>query len=311
MDDVDEIREASRRIVRALGFLDATLAGTDLSASAVHAIIEVGSGMVSSSKDLSKALRLEKSTVSRLVKGLIDRGLMSSQVGAGDARLLQLGLTEKGKSLLGEVSTYGRQQVTDALCDLPPSERQKISQGLVTYARALEGSSGGMDTASHGIEIVQGYSPTLLGRVVQMHAAYYSTNFGFGQVFESKVAGEMAEFLSRLDNTLNATWFARANQEIVGAVSIDGEDLWPGFAHLRWFIVDDHVRGSGTGRRLLSAAMAFIDEQQFEETHLWTFKGLDAARGLYEREGFALVEEQAGEQWGTKVMEQKFVRRRA
>lgn len=41
--------------------------------------------------------------------------------------------------------------------------------------------------------------------------------------------------------------------------------------------------------------------------YLWTFAGLDAARRLYDDFGFRLVEEQAGETWGTRVTEQRFV----
>ncbi|WP_342212198.1 hypothetical protein [Roseitalea porphyridii] len=44
---IAHIRDASRRLVRELGFMQATLAGTDLSPSAVHAIIEIGLGAVS------------------------------------------------------------------------------------------------------------------------------------------------------------------------------------------------------------------------------------------------------------------------
>jgi hypothetical protein len=39
-----------------------------------------------------------------------------------------------------------------------------------------------------------------------------------------------------------------------------------------------------------------------------TFKGLDAARHLYEKHGFSLVHEVPGTQWGTEVIEQEFVR---
>ena len=46
----------------------------------------------------------------------------------------------------------------------------------------------------------------------------------------------------------------------------------------------------------------------FARTGLWTFKGLDAARHLYERNGFRLVNEYAGAQWGVNLMEQRFER---
>lgn len=60
----------------------------------------------------------------------------------------------------------------------------------------------------------------------------------------------------------------------------------------------------------MTRAMDFIDAQPFGETYLWTFKGLDSARHLYESFGFTLTSESAGAQWGTHVTEQRFSRRR-
>jgi GNAT superfamily N-acetyltransferase len=93
-------------------------------------------------------------------------------------------------------------------------------------------------------------------------------------------------------------------------VAIDGEDLGPGIAHPRWFIVADEVRGHGVGRELLDAAVRFSDRHGFQQIQLWTFRGLDAARRLYEAQGFELVEERPGRQWGPEVMEQHFMRPR-
>ena len=39
---IDDIRAASRQMVRELGFMEATLAATDYPPSAVHAILEIG-----------------------------------------------------------------------------------------------------------------------------------------------------------------------------------------------------------------------------------------------------------------------------
>jgi GNAT superfamily N-acetyltransferase len=156
--------------------------------------------------------------------------------------------------------------------------------------------------------IQTGYAPGLIGRLIELHALCYAKTVGFGSFFEAKVAKECAEFTTRLENPLNQFWSAVHDNQIVGTVAIDGEDLGVGIAHLRWFIVDDSVQGSGIGQQLLLEAMAFCDAKKFTETHLWTFKGLDAARRLYERHGFVLAEEQAGQQWGSEVIEQRFVR---
>jgi len=54
--------------------------------------------------------------------------------------------------------------------------------------------------------------------------------------------------------------------------------------------------------------MAFCRRTGRRLVHLDTFAGLDAARALYERAGFRLVAEQAGETWGRVVTEQRFER---
>jgi GNAT superfamily N-acetyltransferase len=158
------------------------------------------------------------------------------------------------------------------------------------------------------VTIETGYRAGIIGRITEMHARYYVRPEGFGRTFEAIVAEGLAHFCNRLDNPVNQIWTATVNDEVLGSIAIDGEDLAPGIAHLRWFIVDEQLRGSGTGRRLLTAALKFIDDTKYNETHLWTFKGLDAALHLYESCGFSLVEERLGKQWGAEVMEQRMVR---
>ncbi len=72
--------------------------------------------------------------------------------------------------------------------------------------------------------------------------------------------------------------------------------------------MNDALRGSGVGRRLMTEAMRFVDARRFRETCPWTFKGLDSARHRYESFGFTLTHESAGTQWGTEVVEQRFSR---
>ncbi|HSG94557.1 MAG TPA: GNAT family N-acetyltransferase, partial [Afifellaceae bacterium] len=79
-------------------------------------------------------------------------------------------------------------------------------------------------------------------------------------------------------------------------------------AHIRWFIVDDSIRGSGMGRKMMQRAINHID--RFAEGRAWltTFAGLDAARRLYEDFGFRLADERQDRTWGDPVHEQLFLR---
>lgn len=56
----------------------------------------------------------------------------------------------------------------------------------------------------------------------------------------------------------------------------------------------------------LRTALNFCREHAYPRVYLWTVAGLDAARRLYEREGFELADEHRGSQWGTEVLEQKW-----
>ena len=160
------------------------------------------------------------------------------------------------------------------------------------------------------LKIVQGYIPGMIGRIAEMHGSYYSREHNFGRFFEAKVASGLAEFSERLEKPCNQIWLAVLNDKIVGSVAIDGEDLAPGEAHLRWFILDDGCRGHGVGKKLLNEAMRFCDSAGFSAVHLWTFNKLTAARRLYESYGFTLVKEWEGDQWGSLITEQQFTRHR-
>lgn len=307
--DIDGIREASRRLVREFGFMQPTLAGTDLHASAVHALIELGRRRAITAAELAGILNLEKSSISRLVRKLIDAGEVAEAASDRDARAKLLSLTARGRRTLAEIDAFAERQVRGAVERLGPASRRSISSGLAAYARALEDLRTQSPDSAPPVRIEAGYRTGLIGRCAEMHARHYARTAGFGMLFESRVAAEMAEFINRIERPRNGAWAALMDEEIVGTIAIDGEDLGHDRAHLRWFIVEDGVRGEGVGRRLLAEAVAFCDRQGIPEIELWTFAGLDAARHLYLACGFILVDERPGTQWGREVMEQRYIRR--
>jgi GNAT superfamily N-acetyltransferase len=157
---------------------------------------------------------------------------------------------------------------------------------------------------------VGGWQPGTLGQVVSLHGRYYAREWGFGPYFEAKVAAGMAEFIPRLDPSRDLFLAARRGAHLLASITIDGSETEADEAHLRWFITSDAARGTGIGRRLMTEAMAFCDRVGFALVYLDTFKGLDAARHLYEAHGFALTSEQPDTTWGVEVTEQRFERRR-
>ncbi|MGC6388829.1 GNAT family N-acetyltransferase [Ewingella sp. S1.OA.A_B6] len=306
---VDDIRLASRLMVRELGFMNTTLAATNYSPSVVHSLLEIEARGKMTAKQLVDVLCLEKSSVSRMLAKLVIAGELVETASSEDARVKELQLTWLGQESVSKIHAYGKNQVISALAKLSPDQQQTVKEGISVYASALQSCrKDNVEITPQRIDIETGYQPGMIGRISEMHVHYYSTHHGFGRFFEAKVAAGLADFTGRLDENCNQIWTATLNGRIVGSVAIDGQDLGNGEAHLRWFILDESCRGTGTGKRLLSEAIKFCDEYGFISVQLWTFNKLTAARRLYESIGFGLVKEWQGEQWGNSIMEQQFTR---
>jgi len=306
-----ELREFSRKLVRELGFMRNTLADSGLAPSAVHAIIEIGATPGIQARDIATILRLDKSNASRQIARLEATGLVRRETSGEDARSSELYLTPAGQKLRRKIDKFATDQVSDALRRMVPEDQQALVRSLALYADALaRDHASGTPHAAHteSARIVEGYRPGCIGDVAGLHARFYAHHAGFGVYFERKVATELAAFAEALPAKGKALWLVMEGERTLGSLAIDG-DLATRVAHLRWFIVDDALRGSGTGRQLMSRAMDFVDAH-YDETYLWTFKSLDAARHVYESFGFVLADEAEGTQWGTSVIEQRFTRRR-
>jgi len=156
------------------------------------------------------------------------------------------------------------------------------------------------------VEIIKGYLPGAIGRIVELHGTYYHKAWGFGLFFETKVARELSEFLTRFNESQDGFWTVYKNDRVEGSIVIDGIKATLEGAHLRWFIISPELRGHGFGHRLLEKAVSFCKEKGYPSIYLWTFEGLHPARHLYEKFGFKLVWQGEGAQWGTKVTEQRF-----
>jgi DNA-binding MarR family transcriptional regulator len=135
---VDDIRAASRLMVRELGFMEQTVAATDYPPSAVHTILEIGIRGPITAMQLGQVLHLEKSSVSRLLRKLIESGELKETVDPDDARIKLLSLTQKGRQTLAALHEFGRHQVTGALAPLSKAEQRTVREGLMLYARALK-----------------------------------------------------------------------------------------------------------------------------------------------------------------------------
>ena len=154
--------------------------------------------------------------------------------------------------------------------------------------------------------VITNYVPGAVGRITELHGKYYHKYWNFGLFFEAKVASELSKLLTDDNAHRNGFWIAWLDNEIVGGISVDGNRKESNEARLRFFIISSGCQGLGIGDRLMEKSVTFCKDKGFEKIYLTTFEGLDAARHLYEKWGFQLIEEKEDNTWGVIVKEQLF-----
>lgn len=141
---IHDIRSISRRLVRELGFMGGDFAGTDLPPSAVHALIEIEACPGITARDLAKLLRLEKSSVSRMLRKLVLSGDLLEETDIDDSRIKRLRLTKPGHNRVGTIHAFANRQVSSALTRIGPAQALTVLEGLRLYADALRWETGAM-----------------------------------------------------------------------------------------------------------------------------------------------------------------------
>jgi molybdopterin-guanine dinucleotide biosynthesis protein A/N-acetylglutamate synthase-like GNAT family acetyltransferase len=97
-----------------------------------------------------------------------------------------------------------------------------------------------------------------------------------------------------------ALWVALVDDGVVGSVAL--RRLGPRQVQLKRMYLRGQFRGRGVGRKLLQMALAWSREHRIERISLDTTEQMEAARHLYETNGFVRVEGDAPRQGQTRLL---------
>ena len=136
--EVEAAQEALMRFVRNFGLHqpDRTPCGQPLPVSEAHAMVEIAREGRIRQVELARRLRLEKSTVSRLVAQLIGRDWVRRVKHDGDARVVRLELTAAGSRAAGELAVARAARFADLLRNIPAERRPAVLDAIATLVDA-------------------------------------------------------------------------------------------------------------------------------------------------------------------------------
>jgi GNAT superfamily N-acetyltransferase len=154
------------------------------------------------------------------------------------------------------------------------------------------------------ITIRTGLKPGDLGYITYLHGRIYHDEYGFDTTFEPYVARPLSELSLAEDQSRQQVWIVEMDGKIVGSIAV--VDAGENEAQLRWLLLTKETRGMGLGKKLMNEAVDFCREKGYTKIFLWTIDALQAARGLYLKNGFNLTEEKRHFMWGIEVNEQRY-----
>jgi len=134
------LQEQVISFIRAFGLHrpDATPCGKAVSVSQAHALLELSKG-VRSQSELAALLRLERSTVSRLVQQVERRGWVDRDPAPGDGRARLLSLTESGRRVADDIAKARQAKFAALVEAIPPDERDAVLRALDVLIGAMNG----------------------------------------------------------------------------------------------------------------------------------------------------------------------------
>lgn len=292
LDEVLPLRQASRELVRELGFLQARDSATSLSHSHCHALIEIeGRGTVPQS-ELPALLRLDKSTTSRIVAELESRGWVKARPAPEDARARLLALTHAGRTKVAHVHREANARVTNALAMLSEKQRKTVLEGMQAYARALERSRR---RASYSIRPMKAADRDEVATLIRTVMPEFGAK-GPGYAIEDTEVDDMFDAYREP----RCGYFVVTREGKNGDVVVGGGGFAPlaggdkGTCELRKMYFYRELRGLGVGQDLLALCMDGARKAKFSRMYLETLTKMDQARALYEKNGFVCLERPMG-----------------
>jgi len=302
-DAVEAVRSFSRFYTSELGVLGPGYLRTSHSLGEARVLFELGRGGALAVADLRARMAIDAGHLSRLLARLERRGLVRRSVSPVDARRRVVALTPAGERDYELLDERSRAETADRLAALTAPERARLVTALADVRGLLDGGERPGATRAGALREPR---PGDLGWIVARHGELYEREYGWDGSFEVLVARIVADFATAADPR-SAAWIAEVDGAAAGCVLCVPDDR-PDVAKLRLLLVEPSARGLGLGTRLVDAVLGFARGAGYRELTLWTNSILLAARRIYERAGFELVDEQPHHSFGADLVGQTWTR---
>jgi DNA-binding MarR family transcriptional regulator/N-acetylglutamate synthase-like GNAT family acetyltransferase len=291
------VRRFNRFYTRQIGVLQEHVLRSPFSLTEARVIYEVAHHEETTATELSQELSLDTGYLSRTLSSFQKRGLIRKTPSRTDGRQSVLSLTERGREAFAKLNAASRHEISAMLGALSAERQDRLLKAMHAIEALLDAQPE--HSAPYVLRLPQ---PGDMGWVVQRHGVLYAQEYGWNEQFESLVADIVAKFIRQYDAKRERCWIAERDGENVGCVFLVHRSKT--VAQLRLLLVEPKARGLGIGARLTDECVRFARRVGYRKVMLWTNSVLHAARHIYEKAGFHLVEEERHHSFGHDLVGQ-------
>ena len=291
--EIDAVRRFNRLYTSTIGVLDEGYLDSPFSLTESRILYELGQSRETTASDLAEELGLDPGYLSRILRSFERQGLIEKSRSETDGRQFLLALTEQGREAFAQLNARSANKVSRLLDRLGACARREVVAAMGTIEHAL------LPAHAARTYVLRSHRAGDLGWIVHRHGVLYALEYGWGEPFETLVAGVIAAFGKSHDPLREHCWIAERDGRPVGSVMLVADS--PTIARLRMLLVEPDERGSGIGRRLIDECLRFARQAGYARVTLWTHDVLIAARRIYARAGFTLVHSELHTEFGQDV----------
>ncbi len=280
---IASVRRFNRFYTKHIGVLHEGLLQSPFSLTEARVLYELANRDGPAASELGRELGLDAGYLSRILRGFETRRLIRRTPSAVDGRQNHLWLTDAGRAAFAPLDQASRAEVGAMLEQLSEPEQKHLLDAMDTLLRLLDPRP-----EPRTPYLLRPHRPGDLGWIVHRHGVLYAEEYGWDERFEALVAEIAARFIQQHDPKRERCWIAERDGDIVGSVLLvkDTDEI----AKLRLLLVEPKARGQGIGARLAQECERFARTAGYRTIRLWTNSVLGAARRIYERAGYRLVE---------------------
>ena len=284
---IDTVRRFNRFYTRAIGVLQEGWLHSSFSLTEARVLYELAHRENATATAVGSSLELDAGYLSRILSAFKKRELIEKTPSRDDGRQSLLALTAEGHRQFAPLEARTIQQVRGMLKKLSENEQRQLTAAMQTIEKLLAPSEQ-VPSAAKASYLLRPHQSGDMGWVVHRQGLLYAQEYGYDERFEALAAEIVAKFVQHYDPKRERCWIAEKDGEVVGSVFVTAKSKT--ISKLRLLYVEPSARGLGIGSRLVCECVRFARQVGYKKMVLWTQSELDAARHIYKRAGFRVIE---------------------